>query len=222
MAVARYFNEPTTLELLTDLVFPDMMLKTSASFHVGEAIRRCRERAKVATVFRAAYIISPCGSTKPKIERVLEDYLNPVWNSSEEWIVPESLQKTHFNICNGNEGFGAFMGYEVVSDLRHTAKLKGAYDIMTWANPGPGAQRGLLRLLGKKGADVRKSLPEDFKIKGMQYLLTQASVALRFEDRMFQKLEMRDIENALCETDKYLRAATGEGSPKQQWQWSGK
>lgn len=42
---------------------------------------------------------------------------------------------------------GGFMAYEIVSDLRHTALLDQAPDIMTWANPGPGAARGAGRVL---------------------------------------------------------------------------
>lgn len=43
---------------------------------------------------------------------------------------------------------GPFMAYEVVTDLRHTWIGRQAHDICSWANPGPGAFRGLRRLLG--------------------------------------------------------------------------
>lgn len=49
---------------------------------------------------------------------------------------------------------GPFHAYEVVTDLRHTALLDHAPDIMTWANPGPGAQRGLNRIHGRRKAAV--------------------------------------------------------------------
>lgn len=49
---------------------------------------------------------------------------------------------------------GPFHAYEVVTDLRHTALLDRAPDIMTWANPGPGAQRGLNRIHGRRRAPV--------------------------------------------------------------------
>ena len=45
---------------------------------------------------------------------------------------------------------GPFMAYEVVTDLRHTYLLRDANDIMTWANAGPGAMRGLNRLTGRE------------------------------------------------------------------------
>jgi hypothetical protein len=45
------------------------------------------------------------------------------------------------------EGLGPFLAYEIVTDLRFTALLENAPDIMTWANPGPGAKRGITRLL---------------------------------------------------------------------------
>ncbi len=207
MAYARYFNEPKTLAAVG---FPGEEWDPQRDHDL------ITELAKSQAVFRAAYIISPCGSTKPKILRVIEDYLLPVYDISRTWIVRNSLEKTHDNICK-NEGFGAFMAYEVVSDLRHTEPLMNSPDIQTWANPGPGACRGIQRLLGKKGEDVRRSLPRAFQIDCMQTLLVHAKMALRNDDLMFKKLEMRDIENALCETDKWLRAKTGEGTPKQRW-----
>lgn len=45
---------------------------------------------------------------------------------------------------------GDFMAYEIVTDLRHTALLEHAPDVQTWANPGPGAARGLARVYGRE------------------------------------------------------------------------
>lgn len=55
-----------------------------------------------------------------------------------------------------HDGLGPFLGYEVATDLRHTAVLERAPDIHTWANPGPGAQRGVARLLGVAEQRARK------------------------------------------------------------------
>jgi hypothetical protein len=45
-------------------------------------------------------------------------------------------------------GMGPFLAYEVITDLRHTDLLDMAPDVMTWANPGPGALRGANRVMG--------------------------------------------------------------------------
>jgi hypothetical protein len=62
-------------------------------------------------------------------------------------------------------GQGAFLAYEVVTDLRFTALLDMAPDINTWANPGPGALRGANILLGRvergrKGRLDKSTVPE--------------------------------------------------------------
>jgi len=41
---------------------------------------------------------------------------------------------------------GRFVAYEITCDLRFTQLLENATDKLTWANMGPGAQRGLKRL----------------------------------------------------------------------------
>lgn len=124
---------------------------------------------------------------------------------------------------------GDFMAYEVVTDLRHTDLLRDAPDIMTWANPGPGAARGLDRLAreplntrNRNNPAHRASMQTE-----MQVLLECAgeqkywpSDDYRYwpdRDRLrpFKSWEMRTVEHTLCEFDKYERARLGEGRPKQ-------
>ena len=105
---------------------------------------------------------------------------------------------------------GDFMSYEIVTDLRHTPLLNRAPDILTWANPGPGAMRGLNRMNGR---DLVKKLPKQHYIREMRMLLAVS------EDRElwpaeYPSLEMRDIEHSLCEYDKYERVRLGQGQPR--------
>lgn len=109
-------------------------------------------------------------------------------------------------------GWGPFMAYEVVTDLRWTRYLDRAPDIYTWANAGPGALRGLNRLLGRKldqpmSPDVATGLMRELLRLAPDYL----APTVRNGDA---PLELRDIEHSLCETDKYLRVRTGEGRPR--------
>lgn len=108
---------------------------------------------------------------------------------------------------------GDFMAYEIVTDLRHTPLLDKAPDIMTWANPGPGAMRGLNRMHGR---DLKSKQAKQKYIDEMRELLFIS------EDRElwpsgYPALEMRDIEHSLCELDKYLRVKNGEGAPRQRF-----
>jgi hypothetical protein len=119
---------------------------------------------------------------------------------------------------------GDFMAYEVVTDLRHTALLDRAPDIMTWANPGPGAQRGLARLHGRP---LKSTISKERACEEMRELLalsqqawywpnvegSQHEMPGDFTD--WPSWEMREVEHTLCEFDKYERARLGEGRPRQ-------
>lgn len=202
MGVARLFNHP---ESLGAIGYPD-------PWDSMKVQRVLDARASLGKkVFSPAYIISPCGSSKPKIERVIDDYLNPFYVGAKNCIVDCSLQETWSRIRQF-DGFGPFIAYEVVSDLRWTPRLKNSPDIYTWANPGPGAFRGLNRLMGVHHDSGRN---RDHAIDLMRRILSIAAHELREEDPMFNKLEMRDIEHSLCETDKYLRVKLGQGRPKE-------
>lgn len=97
-------------------------------------------------------------------------------------------------------GWGAFMAYEVACDLRWApGYLMDAPDIYTWANPGPGARRGL-KGLGYTGG--RNAVQEMHHIA-----LMAATIEWPFE--WPRPLEMRDIEHSLCEWGKYRKMELG-------------
>lgn len=108
--------------------------------------------------------------------------------------------------------FGKFHSYEIVTDLRHTELLNRAPDIMTWANPGPGAQRGANRVFGRL---VSEKTPRVELIGEMQHLLAHSrSKKLWPNNAKWPKWEMRDVEHTLCEFDKYERVRLEEGKPR--------
>jgi len=134
------------------------------------------------------------------------------------------------------------MSYEVVTDLRHTALLDRAPDIMTWANPGPGACRGLARVNGLVDKDaIEKEFSRSNQrdraivIRGMRALLEASRSpsywpqargraissdsevychSLKTASEQWPAWEMRDVEHTLCEFDKYERVRLGQGRPR--------
>jgi hypothetical protein len=110
--------------------------------------------------------------------------------------------------------FGDFHAYEIVTDLRHTYLLREAPDIMTWANPGPGANRGANRIHGREleQRNSKAQLNEE-----MRELL-----ALSRETKFWpynEFWEMRDVEHTLCEFDKYTRVQLGQGRPRSKYKY---
>lgn len=101
---------------------------------------------------------------------------------------------------------GGFMAYEIVCDLRYTYALECATDVDTWCNPGPGAKRGLNRLLGNDSPrTINKSIPSDKWRRETIRLLREVRKRLHG----MPPFEMREVEHSLCEWDKYERALHG-------------
>lgn len=111
--------------------------------------------------------------------------------------------------------FGPFHSYEIVTDLRHTALLEDAPDIMTWANPGPGAHRGANRVFRN---DKDAKVPREQVIDEMRELLACSRSATYWPQdgaaKDWPAWEMRDVEHTLCEFDKIERVRRGEGRPR--------
>jgi hypothetical protein len=183
------------------------------------------ERGPHAT---GAYIISsPKGYRKlPGILSVVENFALGDW---EHWIDndpagSECTLEAAWEWLKEHDYFGPFHSYEMVTDLRHTALLDRAPDIMLWANPGPGARRGLNRVHGR---DVRdKSAGRVQMISEMKQLLQYSfepslwpdcridEKKLWLYDHEWPTWEMRDVEHTLCEFDKFERTRLGEGRPR--------
>jgi hypothetical protein len=169
-------------------------------------------------IYSGAYILGG-GNTKNEVKTryTIMTVLNPLWRkvskagcSCEDgappwgWYNkgcehPSTLQET-FEWLLTFHGFGKFLAYEVVTDLRHTRYLEHASDIMTWANAGPGAQRGLNRLYER---ELKQSHPSSQLLEEM--LMLMEWVLTHRDPILLPTLEVRDIEMSLCEIDKYLR-----------------
>ncbi len=108
-------------------------------------------------------------------------------------------------------GWGPFTAYQVVVDMRHTRYLKDAPDIESWSALGPGSRRGLNRLFGR---------PVDFPLKqdaGLNEMLMIHKDQDQFKAPWVPHIELSDIQNCLCEFDKYERVRLGEGRPRAQY-----
>tara|TARA_R100001015_G_C4634746_1_gene201963 strand:- start:726 stop:1559 length:834 start_codon:yes stop_codon:yes gene_type:complete len=192
MAMARQINWPETLE---DIGFPEHWNPSRV-----KAIMQGRMDRK-EKVYTGAYMLTgTLGGTK--VEQTVDKILTPLYESPPR-IIPNSLEETWKRYLP-YPGFSGFMAYEVVTDLRHTKHLENAEDIMTWANPGPGAKRGLNRIHRRP---LEKSIPKSQLISEMRELLELCNMAPL-------PLEMRDIEHCLCEFDKYERVRLGQGKPR--------
>lgn len=166
--------------------------------------------------FTGAYVITNQGMKNPKEEVVCDYFLTPLWQRKEYLAEiadsSNSLQKTHRALRElPGFGGGGFMAYEVVTDLNYTPVLRNAVDRFTWANAGPGAKRGLNRLMER---DLMKTIRNDVANSLMLALLEKAPKYLEPHVPL-EHVDMRCIEHSLCEWDKFQRVSLKEGVPKQ-------
>jgi len=174
---------------------------------------KCYEVLKdVDTITTGAYIISSPPGLK-KLDGVIE-CIDAAWQDrvrTKKILTRSSTLEEAWEHLRTLWFMGNFMAYEVVTDLRHTFVLENSSDIYMWANPGPGARRGLNRIHRRP---LEKRIPSEQCIKEMQELWGHH----RSRDEVgYGKLELREIEHSLCEIDKYMRVLHGEGRPRQKY-----
>jgi hypothetical protein len=162
-------------------------------------------KARGEKVFTGAYIINGALGGD-KILQVTQKILKPIWALRRSMPqAPETMQSI-FDWLNGKPGIGTFMAGQVVADMRHVHYEYPWADRMTWAPQGPGSLRGVNRLIGQH-LDYR--LPKGDWLDVVRRAM--AAVA-RAEPAIAERLELMDIQNCLCEYDKFRRLTLGQGS----------
>lgn len=113
---------------------------------------------------------------------------------------------------------GPFIAYEVVLDIRRTPLLGNPPDRNVWAAVGPGSARGAGWVLeGRPIFNYTNKTTHSSVILVMQALLLESIICSKFWPAEFPGLEMEDVENLLCEFDKYCRTIYDGKRPKQKY-----
>lgn len=203
MVVARLFNLPFTLNAIGYPV-PFRPAAMRLKLHMMKAHGN--------NIFNAAYIVSTNGRAMDKVDYLFDYVLAPMWASRKE--ITKALEDVPlavvWDILQQQNGLGSFMAAQVVADLKYAPPWQGAPDWYTFAAPGPGSKRGLNRVMGNAtdanwpGRSWQTTL--DTLRKAILPLLPQY---------LGSHLHAQDLQNCLCEFDKYERVRLGEGRPKQ-------
>jgi hypothetical protein len=214
LCIARQINWPDTLE---ELIEKRTWPHENGFNPSGITAVLNHRKARGEKIYTGAYMISaPAEKGADKQAYIAETVIGDLWRRREEferlllWGVPGradkavSLQRVHERLMRSN-GWGQFMAYQAVVDMRFTPILCWAQDISTWAAAGPGTIRGLNRLNGRR---LDYSLSQDQALSEMRaiYKVVQQETGVA--------MDFSDVPNILCETDKYLRVKNGEGKPR--------
>jgi hypothetical protein len=209
----RWFNLPRTGEALLDYGTADYGLLER--WDKRTTINLLKQLHKEGPVFTGAFMIKAGVGPGSKIPAVC-DQVHNVWkdrnkliNLTEKAATLEEVWKklkTYF-------GLGGFLSYEIVCDLRYTYLLNEATDVDTFCNPGPGAKRGMNRLIYGSDSNIKRRIPTQLWNDSTAMLLSLSRRKLKG----LPWIEMREIEHSLCEFDKYRRAQTKSGKLKRKY-----
>lgn len=204
MLVARFLNDPETL---------DLIWCPHSKWRSADALEALRERrAAGGRVFNPAYIVSTNGVSGDKLDYLFERVFNPAWERRNE-VRPkygEDLATFAARLRTLN-GISGFMAGQIIADLKYTPHLAAAHDWWTWAASGPGSRRGLNRMVGRDKTAGWNEEEWRAKLMELQGLVNTELL------RDIGQLHAQDLQNCLCEFDKYQRFINGEGRPKQKF-----
>lgn len=203
---ARLFNKPETLEVMDGFTLSGEHVR---NLHIDLEIMRTslKKRRDRGPIFNAAYIVSTNGKSMDKVDYIIDLVLKPLWKDRAS-IRPhkgDTLESWHQKLMM-YDGLGSFMAAQIVADMKYAEPLKHASDWWTFAASGPGSRRGLNRIMNRPAGFPR---PEA-SWRDVVWELRE-SVNMRLPE----PLHAQDLQNCLCEFDKYERARLGEGKPKQ-------
>lgn len=192
MILGRTVNWPITLQRLG---FPHVWDREQCIKIVDGLM------ASGAKVWTGAYMITAGPTGVPKSTWVMgnaDSYFNrpPI-------LTPSSIRKSWETLMHNNYPcVGPFIAGQVIADLKQTPHLSQADDWWDWAAVGPGSMRGLNRIADRP---LSTKIPQNIAVKEM-LAVREAAVPI--------KLCLQDVQNCLCELDKYMRVKLGQGKPR--------
>ena len=213
MVVARLVNKPETLAELgypvpwNRKLFLEVMAEIGKGSYGGaymihaDNVKRPGMAPRPTPVYQADVLFDPLWAERVEIRPRRGDTLaafDGIFRQLQDDKAIESL--------------GPFYIGQIIADLKYVEPLKSAKDWWTYCVPGPGSQRGLNRILGRA---VNASWVESEWRAEMRRL--HEDIAPDLEQLGIGRLHRQDLNNVLCEFDKYERTRLGEGKPKRRF-----
>jgi hypothetical protein len=205
MLVARTINWSPTLEALGYPCPWD-------TDHFYEVLGNRRDHHE--KIWTGAYMVTTHKKPIPK-DRYYAAIFGEAWGNWRA-LSPkkgETLEKYHGRLMMALDGIGSFIAGQVIADLKHDVKgnLFKASDWNSWSAPGTGSIRGMNRVLDR---------PYQLGIDHQMWKDTMAQLSRGITARMNRSkvfpsaVDAQDLQNCLCEFDKYERARLGQGKPR--------
>lgn len=211
MVVARLVNWWPTLE---EVGYPSPWKPTH--FKKVLAARTARKEK----VFTGAYMVRADAVVSGLKSDYLADYvLTPLWKARDQ-VRPrkgDTLAGFHSRLTQYRD-MGSFMAAQIVADVKYAehGPLRQAEDWATWAAPGPGSLRGLNRVCGDP-PDTPWNGRTPSRVWELRFEECRQRVLMQLITTALHDLTGQDLQNCLCEWDKYERVRLGEGRPRSRY-----
>jgi hypothetical protein len=196
----KLFNKVSTWHLLAN-VFGIPSARAFSVDEYDEVLTQAFSRGE--RIYSAAYIMPAAFPGARRKHRTHLELLRTMLNDRlpRRLVACKSMQ-AGYDALLGYRGIGAFLAYQLITDLNYTSVLP--FSEMEFVMPGPGARSGLRKCFSDPGdfddADLIRLVAdrqaEEFAGRG-----------IRFEDLWGRPLQLIDCQNLFCEVDKYARVA---------------
>jgi len=210
--IARIFNKPSTLERLLQPLGHNHYFEHNGYFdHIEETLEDMQLDGD--TIWNGAYIVSTNGQ---KIDKAT--YCINLFKEVAEWHLDvvdncKTLAEAHVALM-GIRGLASFMAGQVVADLKCSEghPLQNAPDWYSFSAPGPGSLRGL-----------NWFFDETVTAKNYHCKMQEAYDILYMElpEDIIDILSMQNLQNCMCEFDKFMRVTEGKGRSKRKYKGQG-
>lgn len=192
IVAARLFNWPETLETIKFSIVPSPHMK------LWQVLTDLKETG--VKVWGGAYLITTHGRKMSKVDYCVE-LLQNVMNITPVHMGAPTCEG-YFYAFKRVDGLGSFLSAQIIADLKNTQghPLQGAPDWLTFSAPGPGSLRGLSWFHHNH---ITNSMYKDAIKEVAEFLAWEHC--------------MQDLQNCMCEFDKYCRVLTGTGRSKRKY-----
>lgn len=214
LIVARLMNQPSTLGRIYGIDDGGY----GAEWDKKWFLKMTDPDTQPKPIFNAAYIVSTNGQAVQKNIYVAEQVLDPIWDGAgqvhaEMKDLDWSCQEWADWLLQFN-GMGDFMVNQIVTDYKYTALCCDASDRSTFVMGGPGTRRGLNRYFGRDKSNGINRGRMQMELKQIRRdILPDCDNQIA---RCFS-YDLNNLSNCFCEYDKYMRALSGDGKPKQRY-----
>lgn len=204
--LSRFLNWPDTLEEVGYQLRHDS----------DELFRILDRRADIGgqKVWGGAYVITTHGIPMPKARYLCENVLEGVYKGLEELrtVCRGVSCGAASRALQGFEGIGSFLAAQIVADLKNTKghPLEHATDRKDFVEHGPGSLRGVSWF---HFGEPNRVGPTSF----LNYFAKVRTYVDGHWPAEVPEVDNQDLQNCLCEFDKFMRVSNGTGRSKRSY-----